>query len=121
MKRRQHNLLITITFYVTCKATWRNSNMILMKQYFVGSASCIPAVFSRNFSSAGKGTFISGKAKNMSQRCTFLGARDRGLRNIVPPLLGNLGAKFSEMSFPHFKTYFMQVSRPYIHSFPCGK
>ena len=24
-------------------------------------------------------------------------------------LLGNLGAKFSEMLFPHFKTYFMQI------------
>ena len=31
-------------------------------------------VFSLNFSSAGKGPFIAGKAENMHQRCTFLGA-----------------------------------------------
>ena len=75
IKRKQHNLLITITFYVTCKVTWRNSNMILMKQYFVASASCIPAVFSLSFSSApaGEEPFIAGKTKNMHQRCTFLG------------------------------------------------
>ena len=30
-----------------------------------------------------------------------------GARDIAPPSLGNLTAKFSERSFPHFKTYFM--------------
>ena len=30
------------------------------------------------------------------------------------PLLGNLGAKFSEMSFPHFKTYYTQIGRCYL-------
>ena len=30
------------------------------------------------------------------------------------PLLGNLRAKFSEMSFPHFKTYFKQVGHCHI-------
>ena len=39
---------------------------------------------------------------------------------MTPPLRGNLGAKFSETSFPHFKTYFAQISRPYIHLFPCA-
>ena len=29
-------------------------------------------VFSLNFSSAGKGPFLTGKAKNMGQRCTLL-------------------------------------------------
>ena len=32
-------------------------------------------VFSLNLSSAGKGPFMAGKAKNMCQRCTFLGGR----------------------------------------------
>ena len=27
------------------------------------------------------------------------------------PLLENLGAKFSEMSFLHFKTYFMKINK----------
>ena len=31
------------------------------------------AVFSLNFRSAGEGPFMAGKAKNMCQRCTFLG------------------------------------------------
>ena len=32
-----------------------------------------------------------------------------GVRDMAPPLLGNLGAKFSETSFPHFKTYYKQI------------
>ena len=32
-------------------------------------------VFSLNLSSAGKGSFMAGKAKNIFQRCTFLGGR----------------------------------------------
>ena len=37
------------------------------------------AVFSLNFSSAGKGLFMAGKAKNMPQRSTFLGGgEERG-------------------------------------------
>ena len=32
-------------------------------------------VFSLNLSSAGKGSFMAGKAKNICQRCTFLGGR----------------------------------------------
>ena len=33
---------------------------------------------------------------------------------MAPPLLGNLGTKFSEMSFPHFKTYYTQIGRCYL-------
>ena len=53
------------------------------------------SLFSTNFSSAGQGPFMASRAKNMCQR------------------LGNLGAKFSETSFPHFKTYFTQIGRCY--------
>ena len=37
-----------------------------------------------------------------------------GVRDMAPPSLGNLGAKFSETSFPHFKTYFTQIGRCYL-------
>ena len=37
-----------------------------------------------------------------------------GVRDMAPPLLGNLRAKFSEMSFPHFKTYFKQIGHCHI-------
>ena len=47
------------------------------------------------FSSACQGPFMPSKAKNMCQR------------------LRNLGAKFSETSFPHFKTYFTQINHCY--------
>ena len=70
-------------------------------------------VFSLNFSSAVKGSFIAGKAKD---RCTFPGAGGSGVRDMTPPLLGNLGAKFSETSFPHFKTYFTQIGRCYLYT-----
>ena len=30
-----------------------------------------------------------------------------GVKNMALPSLGNLGAKFSEMSFRHFKSYFI--------------
>ena len=52
----------------------------------------------------------------MHQRCTFLGAEGSGVRDMATPLLGNLGAKFSETSFPHFKTYFMQMSGYYQYT-----
>ena len=67
-------------------------------------------VFFLNFSSAGKGPFMASKAKNVHQRCTFLQRmRGSGVRDMALPLLRNLGAKLSEMSFPHFKTYLMQI------------
>ena len=62
-------------------------------------------VFSVNFSSVVKGSFIAGKAKDMHHRGAFFrGQGGSGVRDMAPPLLGNLGAKFSETSFPHFKT-----------------
>ena len=73
------------------------------------------SVFSLNLSSAGEGPFTASMAKNMHQRCTFWGVGGSGVQDMAPPLLGNLGAKFSETSFSHFKTYFMQID----HCFLC--
>ena len=43
----------------------------------------------------------------MCQRRTFRGRRrGSGVRDMAPPLLTNLGAKFSTTSFPHFKTFY---------------
>ena len=39
----------------------------------------------------------------------FWGQAGSGEWEMAVLLLGNLGAKFSEMLFPHFKTYFMQI------------
>ena len=57
----------------------------------------------------------------MPQRQTFLGemgGRGGGggseVRDMTLPSQGNLGAKFSEMSFPHLKTYFTQIGRFYL-------
>ena len=59
--------------------------------------------------------FIAGKAKNMHHRgALFRGHWGSGVWDMAPPLLGNLGAKFSEMSFPHFKTYYTQIGRCYL-------
>ena len=49
---------------------------------------------------------MTSKAKNMHFP---EGGGGSGVRGMALPLLGNLGAKFSEMLFPHFKTYFMQI------------
>ena len=46
-----------------------------------------PPVFSLNFSSADKGPFIAVEAKNIHQRCTFLGAGGSGVWDMAPPLL----------------------------------
>ena len=55
---------------------------------------------------------MTGKAENIRQKHTFLGGgRGREVRDMALPSLGNLGAVFSEMSFPHFETYFMQIGR----------
>ena len=71
-------------------------------------------VFSVNFSSAVKGSFIAGKAKDRG--AFFRGQGGSGVRDMAPPLLGNLGAKFSETSFPHFKTSFTQIGRCYLYT-----
>ena len=57
---------------------------------------------------------MTGKAENIRPKHTFLagegGVRCKEVRDMALPSLGNLGAMFSEMSFPRFKTYFMQIS-----------
>ena len=74
-------------------------------------------MLSLNFSSEGKASFIAGKAKNMHHRgALFLGQAGSGLQHMDPPLLGNLGGKFSEMSFPHFKTFFTQIHCCYLYT-----
>ena len=55
---------------------------------------------------------MASKAKNISGGGG--GGRDTGMRDKAPPSRGNLGAKFSETSFPHCKTYFMQLGRCYF-------
>ena len=45
------------------------------------------------------------------------GGRGSGVRDMALPSLGYLGDKFSEMSFPDFKTYFTQIGCCY-HLYP---
>ena len=52
---------------------------------------------------------MASKAKNMHFPWGGGGGGGSGVRGMALPLLGNLGAKFSETLFPHFKTYFMQI------------
>ena len=47
----------------------------LFSRHKLGSPERARLVFSLNFSSAGKGPFMTSKAKNMCQRCTFPGGR----------------------------------------------
>ena len=47
--------------------------------------NCTNAVFSLNFSSAGKGPFIASKEKNMHQRRKFLGADGKWIARHAPP------------------------------------
>ena len=65
------------------------------------------AVFSLNFSSAGKGPFIASKPKEYAPLMGE-GVVEWGT------MPGNLGARSSETSFPHFKTYFTQIGRCYL-------
>ena len=68
--------------------------------------TCMVAGFSLNFSSAGKGPFMDGKAKNIDK--TFLGSGG-----------GGGGGRWSEVHgprchweiflFPYYKTYFTQI------------
>ena len=55
----------------------------------------------------------------MPQRRTFLGEMGgwgvgSEVRDMTLPTLRNLGPKFSEMSFPHLKTYFTQIGRCFL-------
>ena len=45
----------------------------------------------------------------MHQSHTFLREGSSGVRDMALPSLGKLGAKFFEMLFSHFKTYFTQI------------
>ena len=65
------------------------------------------AVFSLNFSSAGKGPFMDGKAKNIYFSKGRGGRGDGGVRDMDPPSLGNF-------LFPYFKTYFTQICYRYL-------
>ena len=71
-------------------------------------------VFSLNINSAGKEAFMTSKTKNILQSCTFLGCGGGGEEESEGhgPSLG--GAKFFETSFPHFRTYFTQISHCYL-------
>ena len=75
-------------------------------------------VFSLNFNAAGKRPFMAAKAKNMCQRHNFQGGRRWGseVKDMAPPPLGNLVAKFSEMSFCHLKTYFTQIGPCHLYT-----
>ena len=74
-------------------------------------------MFSLNFKSAGKGPFTAGNAKIMHHRgARFWGLAGSGVREMAPLLLGNLGAKFSEMTLPHIKTYFTQIDHCYPYA-----
>ena len=64
-----------------------------------------------NFSSAGKGLFMAMTRVTISWGG---GGRGSGLWDMAPPSLENLGARFSEMSFPHFKTYFTQIGLSHL-------
>ena len=72
------------------------------------------SVFSLNFSSAGKDHSQSVKEKICARGALSWGRGSSGVRDVAPPSLGQLGAKFFEMLFPHFKTYFMQISHCYL-------
>ena len=91
--------------------TTEESYTLYIKTFVSG---CIESVFFLNFSSAIKGPFIAGKEKICTRGALSWGQGGSGVRDMAPPLLENLRAKFSETSFPHFKTYFTQISRPYI-------
>ena len=73
-------------------------------------------IFSLNFSPVGKGPLILWlvRQKIFTRGALSRGEGGIGVRDIAPPSLGNLGTKFSEMSFPHFKTYFAQIGRCYL-------
>ena len=62
---------------------------------------------------------MAGKAKSAPEADFPRGKWEAGgggseVRDITLPSHGNLGAKFSEMSFPHLKTYFTQIGRFYL-------
>ena len=73
-------------------------------------------IFSLNFSPVGKGPLILWlvRQKIFTRGALSRGEGGIGVRDMAPPSLGNLGTKFSEMSFPHFKTYFTPIGHCYL-------
>ena len=73
-------------------------------------------IFSLNFSPVGKGPLILWlvRQKIFTRGALSRGEGGIGVRDMAPPSQGNLGAKFSETSFPHVKTYFTQIGRCYL-------
>ena len=69
---------------------------------------------------------MDGKTKNIRQRSNFFwgGEVGSGVRDVALLSLRNLGAKFSEMSFPHFTTTFYanqlssSLDNNLLHSIP---
>ena len=59
-------------------------------------------VFSLNFGSAGKGPFLTSKAKNMWQRCTLLAGR--GSFAFMKAVYEHLVNQLTEKYFKHLKT-----------------
>ena len=58
---------------------------------------------------------MGGKAKNAPEvHFPGRGGGGTGVRDMAVPSLGNLGAKLSKKSFPHFKTYFTQIELCYL-------
>ena len=62
---------------------------------------------------------MAGKAKNAPEvhfpgRGGGGGGGGTGVRDMAVPSLGNLGAKLTKMSFPHFKTYFTEIELCYL-------
>ena len=74
-----------------------------------------PAMFSLTFSSKGEGPSwpVRQKICTSSTVCWGGGGGSSRVMDMALPSLGNLGAKFSEMSFPQFKTYFTQIDHYY--------
>ena len=74
----------------------------------VGKGSFAAGKATLNFSSIGKASFAAGKGKKCApQRCTFLGEGGQWSAGHGSALAGKFGSyKFSETSFPHFKTFY---------------
>ena len=88
-------------FFFSSKVLFR---IIFYIFFRVSNNQIVGTVFSLNVSSAGKWPFKGGKAKkNVCQKHTFLGEGVSGVRDMAMTLLWNLGAKFSEMSYPHLR------------------
>ena len=57
----------------------------------------------------------AGKTEHMHHKSVrFRRLAASGVREMAPLLLGNLGAKFSEILFPKYKTCFTQIGRYYL-------